>query len=118
MIEIYENNAIAKPAFKDCLVDGKFSNSKSNELEIDYIKKSKSYLNSLGYTKNETGKIFKTPMADSYAYYMVISLDRKNGKLMHLNIGDEWDDPMVRHLESTFIRENMFNFEEMYSELT
>jgi hypothetical protein len=52
-----------------------------------------------------TGKIFRTPMADGYAQYCVVS-SKGSGHLIHLPFGDAWEahPALIRGLRGAEIR--------------
>lgn len=56
------------------------------------------WLKTNGYTGKYSGEIFRTPMADGYACYMLAEGKGKKAFLIHLPYGDAWNSRDVRFL--------------------
>ena len=73
------------------------THAKLEQAEKDHSVKLKAWLVNRGYTGKNTGEIFRMPMGDGYAQYMVADAPRKSC-LIHLPYGDAWD-----HRDASFI---------------
>lgn len=85
------------PTFSDLGSDYDFD--KLYDLEKEHSDQLKTWLLTIGYAGNMTGKIYSHPMGDGYAQYMVAH-GIKDMYLIHLPYGDAWDHPDVAFLPS------------------
>lgn len=74
--------------------------------ENEYLAALKAWLLDNGFTGPYTGEIANFPMGDGYARYMLGDKPR-GGVLVHLEMGDAWDDPNVAYLPKKVIVENI-----------
>lgn len=78
----------------------------TKENEKKYIEAVKQYCLTDNPKKDEyTGELFKIPMGDGYAMYMVYSM--KPLHLIHLEIGDAWDSPYANNVTSKFVKSHI-----------
>lgn len=64
--------------------------------EEKYTNDLKRHLTSMGYTGKHTGRIYRTPVADGYAAYMIA--DGSKSMLIHMPFGDAYHSPDVKYL--------------------
>lgn len=86
-------------------IDFSFYNLKNaRKEEAEYVVKVKEWLHSLGYTSPNTGRLLVTGYADGAAVYMFCeSANKRKSFLVHIDIGDAYDDPLVHGLTKTAV---------------
>lgn len=72
----------------------------------------KHYLISIGYNGKHTGRIYRTPVADGYAMYMMADGGR-NSYLIHLPYGDAYYDRDVQYIPKAEIIKRLDSQERM-----
>ena len=74
----------------------------ANYNHAEYLKKEEAFLKKLRtFIKSHSsskynGKVVQFQVADSYAYYMVVSI--RPSQVIHLPIGDEWEFQFINRL--------------------
>lgn len=68
-----------------------FSLTDWQKTDKDYIEAVAAKLREMGYTGEHTGKLYREPVADGNAVYMV--MHGRTLALVHLPIGDAWQIP-------------------------
>lgn len=86
------------------------------EIETEYIERLAAAARALNGNGNLIGTIYRTPIADGYAQYLV--WQTKPLKLIHLELGDAWDAPaaLLRGLRLSDIQQQV-DFERKWREL-
>ena len=82
-------DAIKVPEFQDCMVNGSFDPAKYDTSNDRFFDDLEAELRRMGYTGKRTGKLWRSPMADGYAIYMVAEKG-STMVLIHCPIGDAW----------------------------
>lgn len=92
--------AIQRPAY---MTDGSYANCQQQDK--DYIARIKAWLIELGYTGKNTGKTVYFPVADGHATYMLA--EGSKSFLVHVDIGDAYQEPMVQYMPKKAIMEQI-----------
>lgn len=66
-----------------------YDSDKVRKADDEHAEKLRVWLKDNGYTGKHSGEIFRTPMADGYACYMLA--DGRKSFLIHLPYGDAWN---------------------------
>jgi hypothetical protein len=92
----------------DLFIDENGYNIEKHELaEKQYEANLREYLQEQVPNVKEVGYVLKFPTADSYAYYMVASL--KPATLIHMPLGDAWQNQIAETLTATTIKRMIGN---------
>lgn len=83
-----------------------YSHDKVTADENKHKEALKAHLIALGYTGEHTGKIYRVPVADGYAQYMVADGGRSS-VLIHLGYGDAYHSRDVAHVPKKVILERI-----------
>jgi hypothetical protein len=90
---------------ESCRWENDYSASYNREKENIRIKehqeKLAAWLRANGYNGKRTGEIFRTPVADGYAMYMLA--EGSKSILIHLTYNDGYSDPNVQYLPKKVI---------------
>lgn len=108
---------ISEPTAKNIIAEYKRAN-------LQYVNDVRAYITAhlketAKANKEYFGKIIKFPFADSYAFYMVVSVGKVN-KVIFLDIYDGWNYPHINNVTDTEIKnmlENGCMFEEFEEEV-